>query len=96
MTDELEPPKPAEFPVYHAFKISGEGYLGVRKTDTLNSDWHIVSEHGLNYGAWQSVESFRKSRVNALNALLLPDGRMIDKLTAMPIGSVRLSLRHIQ
>lgn len=71
------PPPPASPSLWTEFKFSGKRFLAVRKSDGV----HVIDEAGHNFGAWQSVESFRKRQ------------RKGDEIVA-PIGVVELTVRH--
>ncbi len=101
MADELPQPVPAEFPIYTTKKVGSEEFIAIRKTDTLNSNWHIVGRDGLNYGAWQTIEHFVEARrlARAVALLATPEAQQAaigSRMIATPLsGAVRLSVRLI-
>lgn len=80
--------KTAEYPILVTKKIGLHTFLCVRKSDTENPDWHILSSGGVNYGSWQSIDSF----VEAHKRWLAGETK---GLIASPLGRSMLSVRSI-
>lgn len=81
--------KPTGLPMYEIKRIGQEEFICIRKTDTVTSNFHILDNHGNNYGAWQSVENFVECRKALVKNLRKPS----DLPTADPIGVARLSVK---
>lgn len=77
-------------PLYEVKRVGSVNFLCVRKLDTQASNFHVISEHGVNYGSWESVESFVKAYKAAV--LKLPEDK---NLLAKPLGVAHLSVRAV-
>lgn len=87
-----EPLKRSDWPIFQTKKVGDEQFIAIRKEDTEKSSVHVVGSDGLNYGAWRDIDNF----VDAykLGKTLKP-GEQSNELVALPLGSVRLSIRVI-
>lgn len=71
------PDEPAT--LWTEFRHAGKRFLAVRRPYGI----HVIDEAGLNYGGWESVESFRKRQ------------RKGDEIVA-PIGVSEIVVRHVR